>query len=385
MRRIYLDNAATSWPKPESVYAAVDHYQRQLGAPAGRGVYWQASQVERQIQQTRTLIAQLLGVDDPNHILFAYSGTDALMLALRGLLRPGDHVVTSVCDHNAVLRPLRYLEEQEQIQVNRVEADAEGIISLEQLARALRADTRLVALLHASNVTGALQPIRQAARLLEGRDTLLLVDAAQTVGHIPFQVADLGCDLLAAPGHKGLLGPLGTGLLYVAPGREHQLQPVRLGGTGTDSDNDRQPEGLPFRFEAGNLNVPGLIGLGEGVRYLLEHGVASIAQHEQQLTADLLEGLADIPGVTCYGPRSAHDRTGVVSLNLAGHDPQELAMLLDQLASVQVRAGFHCAPLMHRALKTTKRGGTVRLSCGPFNSRDEIQIVLDTLRQLATS
>ena len=291
--------------------------------------------------------------------------------------------MTSVCEHNSVLRPLRFLEQELPIEVSCVPADAEGIVSVDQLRAALRPRTRLVALVHASNVTGALQPVQEVAALLQHHPALLLVDAAQTVGHIPLHVDDLGCDLLAAPGHKGLLGPLGTGFLYIAPGTEQQLRPLRLGGTGTASEQDRQPEELPTRFEAGNLNVPGIVGLGQGIQYLRQRDLSALAQHERELISGLLDGLAEIPGITCYGPAGPARRTGVVSFNLAGHDPQELAVLLEQLACVQVRAGFHCAPLMHRALKTSACGGTVRVSCGPFNTVSDIQTLLAALRQLA--
>ncbi len=257
------------------------------------------------------------------------------------------------------------------------------MVHAQAIAQALRPDTRLVILIHASNVTGALQPVADVAALLRQRPTRLLVDAAQSVGHLPLDVRQLGCDFLAAPGHKGLLGPLGTGFLYVAPGRDEELQPIRLGGTGTQSDADEQPRELPVRYEAGNLNLPGLLGLGQGIRYLLEHGVDAVAQHERQLTAELWEAAAQIPGITQYGPSSPRRRTSVVSLNLAGHPPQELALLLDQIASIQVRAGFHCAPQIHRSLKTHQGGGTLRVSIGPFNKSEEIATLVRTLREIS--
>ena len=362
-RRIYLDNAATSWPKPDSVYEAIDDYQRRLGAPAGRGTYREALEVERRLDQTRSALASLIGATSPKQIIFAYSGTDALTLALLGLLRLGDHVVTTTSEHNAVLRPLRYLEKVGRIQVTRVAPNSEGIVPADAVVAGLRDETRLVALIHVSNVTGAVQPIEEVARRLRQHKALLLVDAAQSVGHLPLNVTEIGCDLLAAPGHKGLLGPLGTGFLYIAPGRESDLQPVRIGGTGTQSDQDEVPDELPYRFEAGNLNVPGLIGLGAGIQYVLERGVIAIEEHEQQLRRQLIDTLADIPGVTVHEP-GLSGRGGIVSLTVSGYDPQELAVLLDQVASIQVRAGFHCAPQIHEALGTRAGGGTVRISPG---------------------
>jgi selenocysteine lyase/cysteine desulfurase len=317
-------------------------------------------------------------------VILTYSGTDALTLAIQGVLQPGDHVITTVCDHNSVLRPLRDLEERQVIQVTRVGVDPQGLVSVAEIAQCMRPETRMLAIVHASNVTGAIQPIQLISQLTRQAGKLLLVDAAQTVGHIPLSVQDLGCDLLAAPGHKGLLGPTGTGFLYIAPDVVQQVRPVRLGGTGTESENDRQPDELPTRFEAGNHNVPGLVGLGEGVEFVLDRGVANIAQHESQLISQLHDGLARVDGIETYGPTEPAERVGVLSLNVQGHTPQELAVMLDQAASIQGRAGFHCAPLIHDALKTVSLGGTLRLSCGPFTTEQDMETTLDWLARLAT-
>ena len=294
-------------------------------------------------------------------------------------------MVTSVCDHNAVLRPLNYLEAHHSLAVTRVGCDAEGHIDPNEVGDALRPTTRLVALVHASNVTGALQPIDEIANRLAKHPARLLVDAAQTVGHIPVSVRQLRCDLLAAPGHKGLLGPLGTGFLYIAPGVERELEPVRMGGTGTRSESDSVPESMPERFEAGNLNVPGIIGMGAGIAYVQQHGESQFANHEGELTELLLNELADMSHVTCYGPREMRERLPVVSFNVDGHEPQEVAVLLDQAAGIQTRAGFHCAPRMHQALQTLTLGGTVRVSCGPFSQQQDVQVLVQTLKQLASS
>ena len=265
MTRIYLDNAATSWPKPEAVYRAVDDYQRRLGAPAGRGSYSEAAETERIVGSCRQKIAQLLGASDPSRIIFTLNGTDSLNLALHGLLRPGDHVVTTVCEHNSVLRPLRFLAEQRQVSATYVGCDGQGFVSPDDIRRAITPHTRLIALVHVSNVTGAIQPVEEVGRIAAEHGQTYLIDAAQSLGYVPIDVRRLGCHLLAAPGHKGLLGPLGTGVLYVAPGVEQQLLPLRQGGTGTRSDEDIQPTSLPDRYEAGNLNVPGIAGLAAGV------------------------------------------------------------------------------------------------------------------------
>jgi cysteine desulfurase family protein len=382
--RIYLDNAATSWPKPEGVYAAVDSYQRQLGAPAGRGAYREAMEVDRRVQQARHALARLIDAPEAERVVFTYSGTDSLTLALRGLVKPGDHVVTSVCEHNSVLRPLRYLEVHHEVLVTRIGCDAAGIIDPDEVARAALGNrqTRLVALVHASNVTGAIQPIEEVADRLAGSAVRLLVDAAQSIGHRRVNVSQLRCDLLAAPGHKGLLGPTGTGFLYLAPGVEKEVQPQRLGGTGTRSESDEVPEELPHRYEAGNHNVPGILGLAAGIEFLNERGIEQLEEHERRLTRRLLDGLSDMSHVKRFGPADVSHRVGVVSFQVANHDPQEVAVLLDQIAGIQTRAGFHCAPRMHQALGTSQLGGTVRVSCGPFNESSEIDAVVETLRHL---
>lgn len=383
--RIYLDNAATSWPKPESVYAAVDHYQRRLGAPAGRSSYREASQVERLVHDTRLQIAQLIGVADPQRVMFTCNGTDSLNLALNGTLRPGDHVVTTMAEHNSVLRPLRHLECSCSVEVSRVPCGSDGLVDVDEIRRAVRSNTRLIAMIHVSNVTGTIQCAEDVGRLAKEHGVRFLLDAAQSLGHLPIDVADLPVDLLAAPGHKGLLGPLGTGILYVAPGMETELEPSRRGGTGTQSEHDVQPDTLPDRYESGNHNVLGLAGLGAGVRYLREQGIARIRDHEQRLTGQLLDGLRAMGRVTVYGPQNSSRRSGVVSISIDGYDPQEVASLLDSMYSVQVRSGLHCAPRMHDALNTTRLGGTVRFSVGPFNTAEEIGIAIQAVEEIASA
>jgi cysteine desulfurase family protein len=383
MPRIYLDNAATSWPKPEAVYRAMDDYYRRLGAPAGRSAYAEAAETERIIGSCRKKIATLIGASDPSRIIFTHNGTDSLNLALHGLLHNGGHVVTTVCEHNSVLRPLRFLAEHRNIQVTYVGCDAAGLIDPLDIERALTPKTRLLALTHSSNVTGALQPVAEVGRLARDRGVHFLVDAAQSLGHEPIDVRQIGCHLLAAPGHKGLLGPLGTGILYVAPGVEEQLLPIRQGGTGTRSDEDIQPTSLPDRYESGNLNVPGIVGLEAGVSEILSRSVASNQQLSRDLTSRLLDGLRQIPGITLYGPPSATQRAGIVSLNLVGYDPQELASLLDAQWSIQARAGLHCAPRMHAALGTAP-SGTLRFSVGMFNTLQQIEAVVTALREIAS-
>jgi cysteine desulfurase family protein len=383
LSRIYLDNAATSWPKPEAVYVAVEEYQRQVGAAAGRSPYAEAVDVTRKIANVRAACARLLAIRDPAQLVFTSNGTDALNLAIHGLLRPGDRVITSAAEHNSVLRPLADLTARGLIEVVRVDCDAAGIVMPADLRRELRTRTRLVALTHASNVTGAVQPIGELATIARMAGSLILVDAAQTAGHLSIDVEQLGVDLLATSGHKGLLGPLGTGLLYIRPGLEQEIAAVRQGGTGTRSDEDRQPESLPDKYESGNLNVPGILGLGAGVEFLIAQGIAVVERRMQALGEHLLNGLREIAGVRLFGLTGTTLPVGLVSLTIEGYDPQEVAAVLDSTFRVQVRPGLHCAPHMHRLLGTLEGGGTVRISLGPMNSADQIDETLSAIRQLA--
>lgn len=383
MPRLYFDNAATSWPKPEAVYRAVDDYQRRLGAPAGRGAYTEASETERIVVACRKKIAQLIGASDPSRIVFTQNGSDSLNLAIHGLLRPGDHVVTTVCEHNSVLRPLRFLAEHRQVATTYVGCDGQGYLIPDDIRSAITPNTRLISLIHASNVTGAIQPVEEVGQIAADREIPFLVDAAQSLGHVPIDVSRIGCQLLAAPGHKGLLGPLGTGLLYIAPGLEQSLLPLRQGGTGTRSDEDVQPDSLPDKYESGNLNVPGIVGLEAGVSHVLEMGLNRIQREATTLIERLLDGLGEMSGVQLYGPHAAERRVGVVSLNVAGFDPQELAALLDAQWSIQTRAGIHCAPRMHAALGSLPRG-TLRLSIGHFTTSQQIDAVLAAFAELAS-
>jgi cysteine desulfurase family protein len=382
--RIYLDNAATTWPKPPAVYDAVDRYQREIGGPNGRSGYREALEANSIVERARQGVAELLGADDPLEIAFGFSGTDVLNLAIRGVVRPGDHVVTTVCDHNSVLRPLRALAEQADVEVSYVPCDGEGFISPDDVRAALRPQTRLVAVVHASNVTGAVQPIAAIGRIVREHGALLLVDAAQSLGHVPLDVSTVDVDLVAAPGHKGLLGPLGTGVLYIRPGVERELEPLRYGGTGSRSDEDRQPDQLPDKYEPGNHNLLGLAGLVASCEFLARKSITAIHDHHTALTARMLERLQVIEGVTIHGPQSPANRTSVVSISIDGYDPQELAAVLEASRRIQSRAGLHCAPRMHEALGTTAGGGTLRLSPGFSTTLDEIDAVAATMEEVAS-
>ncbi|MEK6257055.1 MAG: aminotransferase class V-fold PLP-dependent enzyme [Planctomycetota bacterium] len=384
--RVYLDNAATSFPKPTAVYDAVDAYQRKIGVAVGRGSYGEALEAQRIVDRCRQRAASLFGAESPSRMVFTYSGTDGLNLALLGLCRPGDHVVTSVLEHNSVLRPLRWLQERRGIDITFVAPRADGRIEPTDVRDCLRPETRLVAILHASNVTGAVQPMAEIGELARRNGSLVLVDAAQTAGHTTRDISRLPVDVIACPGHKGLLGPLGTGLVYLRPGLEDQLDCYRLGGTGTHSEDDHQPMQMPDRYESGNHNAPGLAGLEAGLAFLQSQTIEKIRSTEAELTGLLVEGLRSLPRVTVYGhasPQTPH--VGVVSFNIEGFAPHEVASILDESFGVQARAGLHCAPGVHRWLGTLDGGGTVRFSVGRFTTAGEIDHALASVRELADS
>ncbi len=383
--RIYLDNAATSWPKPDSVYSAVDHYLRHLGAPAGRSGYAEAVEVSQAVENARRKIADLIALGDATHLIFTSNGTDSLNLVIHGLLQPGDHVITSVVEHNSVLRPLQDLEDSRSITLTRVGCGNSGIVDPDEVRQAIRPATRLVALAHASNVTGALQPIAEVGQLARETGVLVLCDAAQTVGHMPINMQTMNVDFLAASGHKGLMGPLGTGVLAIGPDGHRVLRSVRQGGTGTRSEQTRQPDELPGKYESGNLNVPGILGLAAAVDFIREHGQSALHDAQTALTARLLEGFNGVPGLRVRGPATAQQRVPLVSITLEGYDPQELALSLDAAHRIQVRPGLHCAPAMHEALRTHETGGTVRFSLGAFTTAAEIDATLAAVAEIANS
>lgn len=382
-RRIYLDNAATSWPKAPGVVGAMLRHLEQSGAPAGRSGYHDAAVVERAVSETRRQLAYLLGVREAERVIFTFNGTDSLNTVLHGYLRPGDHVVTTTIEHNSVLRPLAYLAARQGVEVRHVSADSQGAVVPSAIEQALTDKTRLVVISHASNVTGALQPIEEIVALAHRRGVRVLVDGAQAAGHTPLRLEELGVDFYACSGHKGLMGPLGVGILYLAPGAESETESFRQGGTGTISQHPLQPDTLPDKYESGNPNVTAILGLHAAVEYLRDRTVSSIERHIRELTAHLLEGFAGSPQIEIYGPLSAAARLGVVSLNVPGFDPHELASYLDSAHHIQVRAGLHCSPLMHQQLGTTERGGAVRFSLGAFTETAEIEKVLEAIRAIA--
>lgn len=379
---IYLDNAATSFPKPPQVgQAIVDFLAHSAGNP-GRAGHALAAAAAGIVADTRRQLATMFGVPDPTRIVFALNATDALNTALWGLLRPGDRVITSSVEHNSVVRPLTALAGSG-VTVVRLPCALDGSLNLDDLSRELRAGpTRLVALTHASNVCGTILPIAEAAELAHRHGALFLVDAAQTAGVLPIDVTALGIDLLAFPGHKGLLGPTGTGGLYVAP--ELRLTPLRQGGTGTRSEQEHHPKAMPEALEPGTVNTTGIAGLGAALQVLQDEPIGAAREHEAALTAHLLDGLAAIPGLHIHGPADPARQVAVVSITLDGWEPVDLGAALDSAFGIAARPGLHCAATAHKTLGTHPRG-TLRLSPGPYNTGSDIDQTVGALRELAAA
>ena len=382
-RRIYADNAATSFPKPPEVLAAMTEYAQELGASAGRGAYREAVAAGEMLAACRGRIARLIHAEEPRRIIFTLNCTEALNLALRGMLRPGDHVVTTRFEHNSILRPLHELAaigiETTYVPVDR----ATGRVDADEMRGSLRPNTRLVALQHGSNVTGTLQPVEEVGRLCREREITFLVDAAQSLGHIPVDVRALGIDLLAFPGHKALMGPLGTGGLYIRPGLEAQLRPLMAGGTGSISELPTQPEFMPDKYESGSHNSIGLVGLGAAAAWVLERGVESLRRHEVALCQRFLDGVANIDGLMLYGPRDVEQRVGVFSVRVEGMEPSEMSAVLESEFDILTRSGIHCAPWAHDTLGTHADGGATRLSFGAFTTEAEVDACVEALAAVA--
>lgn len=378
---IYLDHAATSWPKPQPVIEAVQRALLQESANPGRGSHRMAVQASRVLFQTRKDLGKLFHVKNPNDIAFASNTTGALNLAIKGFVSHGDHVIATAVEHNAVRRPLEYLKRVMNIQVNYIEADSEGHVSIDRIKEAIRPNTRLVIVNHSSNLLGSIQPVEEIAELIkeQKQEVALLVDAAQSAGVLPIDVEAMGIDMLAFPGHKGLLGPQGTGGLYIHP--SIRLEPHMHGGTGSQSEAPEQPEVRPDRYEAGTLNTPGIAGLGAGVRYVLQETTSEIYAKEWALTQQMMEGLSKLNRVRLLGPQLGKPRTGIVAFVTEGIDPSEMAFILDQHYGIAVRAGFHCTPLAHESAGTLETGA-IRASVGCYTTAEEAEALITAVKEI---
>lgn len=378
---IYFDQAASSWPKPERVITGVTEAIRDYGANPGRGGHQLASKASQMIWKTRKKLAQLFGVQEPKQIVFFQNATGALNQAIKGFTyQPGDQIIATMYEHNSVRRPLEYLRQTYGVEINYLSPDHNGDIQLDKLEAMVTDKTKLIVSIHVSNVTGAILPIAEIGQLAARYQVPFLVDASQSAGILPIDVNQMKIDLLAFAGHKGLFGPQGTGGLYISP--QLTLTPLLHGGTGSQSEEADPPLTGPERYEAGTLNTPGIVGLYEGVSFILEEGLEKIYAHEKKLTNYALEQLTKLKGITIYGPDINRERAAVISFNLAGVDPHELAGILDEHYSIATRAGLHCTPLAHQALETHDQGA-VRISFGYFNTIAEIDKLIAALEEIS--
>ena len=381
MHTIYLDNAATSFPKPPCVGARMREYVDEVGASVGRGSYAAAQQAERVTLRLRQRLGRLFGFADPRHVILTPGNTWGLNLLLAGALRPGDHVLVSAMEHNAVMRPLTQLAKRG-VTFARIPCDAQGRLQTGRLEAMLRPNTRLVLLAHASNVSGTVQDAQAAGAVCAARGVPFALDAAQTAGHLPLDFAALQLSALSVPGHKGLLGPQGTGALLLRPDFAETLEPIVSGGTGSASDSEEIPAYFPDRLEPGTPNLPGIFGWEAALGYLEDVTVEAAAAHDRALSARFLAGLRDIPGVTLLGPDTAEGRVAVFSLDFPGQDNAAVAARLEEEFGILIRCGLHCAPNAHRTLGTFPRG-TVRLSFGWFNTAEDADAALRAVRAVS--
>lgn len=378
---IYLDNAATSFPKPESVYQALDRFARHDLANPGRAGHKMALAAEHALDDCRHLLNQMFHGEEPARFVFTLNCTDALNMAFKGVLDEGDHVVTSDLEHNSVSRPLRAMELAGRITLTRLAADGGGTLDPDAVRKALTPKTRLVALTHASNVLGTVQPIAEIGRIVREHGALFLVDAAQTAGVIPLDVQAQHIDLLAFPGHKSLLGPTGTGALYVGP--RAKVRTWREGGTGGDSSSETQPVEMPYFLEGGTPNVLGVAGLAAGIRHVQAQGMKDIHRHEGELCERLWRRLEEIGGFEIFGHRDMERRVGTLSFRSEMLPAAELGGILDQAFDIAIRPGLHCAPYIHRALGTFP-DGAVRVSPGPFSTADDLDALARALAEITS-
>jgi cysteine desulfurase family protein len=377
---IYLDNAATSWPKPEIVYQTMDRFLREKGGNPGHGSHSLAESASKVVNDTRLQVARFLHVPEADRVVFTLNCTDSINIALKGLLKPGDQVIISSLEHNAVLRPLNKLVEKG-VEIIRVPISREtGYCLVHEIEKAITPKTRLIEMIHSSNVNGVIQPVAEYGALARRHDLVFMVDAAQSAGHIPIDVQNSNIDLLAFSGHKGTLGPPGVGALYISP--RISLETLREGGTGSFSESDSQPQKLPDKFESGTLNSVGIAGLGAGIKFILEKGLNNIFKHENDLIQQLIQGLLVIPGVTIYKAKDGAGQLPAVSINVEGYDPGEVGAILDQAFDIKVRTGLHCSPAAHKSIGTFPKG-TIRLSPGYFNTEGEIELTLQAIKKIS--
>ena len=377
---IYLDNAATTFPKPREVLERMIDLYAAKGVSPGRGGYDCAQEADELVYGVRKRLCQFFGGDDPDRVIFASNATDALNLVIQGVVKPGGHVVSSQLEHNSVLRPLHHLKEKGLIDFDLVPFDGQGFIDPDDVARAIRPNTQFVLLTHASNVLGTIQPVEAFGTLCRERGIPLIIDTAQSAGLVPINISGWGVSAMAFTGHKSLLGPTGIGGLVLR--RDFEVQSTRFGGTGIDSHELIHTQTYPHRLEAGTINFLGILGLTAGMDYLASEGMGTILQKERSLARRLWEGLAEIERVRLYGIDRMDRRLAVILANVEGMIPADVGAILDGDFGIATRVGLHCAPLAHQRLGTGRAGG-VRFSLGPFNTADQIDKAVEAIKKIA--
>ncbi|RAK08495.1 cysteine desulfurase family protein [Halanaerobium saccharolyticum] len=377
---IYFNNAATSWPKPESVYQEVDQFFRNSGMNPGRSGSAEILDSARMIFSTRENIAEFFSIKNSANLVFNSGATESLNTVLKGVLKRGDHVISSKMEHNSILRPLERLKTEKEIEVDYINLDLESAeVDYQSLKNAVRDNTRLIVISHASNVLGTVNDLQKIGEFAAAEGILFLVDAAQTAGVIPIDVDKMRIDFMAVPGHKSLFGPPGVGALYVR--NPETLLPLKEGGTGANSLSIKQPEIMPDYLEAGTLNTPAIVGLGAGIKFIQNEGLENIHQQEMNLLKKLIEGLTSLPQVKVFGKKDINNRTAVTAFNLEGCSSNQLAFKLQQDYDIQLRGGLHCAPLLHKFLGTDELG-LLRISPGYFNTEAEVNRLLNILEKI---
>ncbi|ABQ27266.1 aminotransferase class V-fold PLP-dependent enzyme [Geotalea uraniireducens] len=377
---LYINNASTSSPKPEAVYKAVELCIRTSGMSSDRSSF--VSKLDFIPNETRALIAKLINASDPTQIVFTMNGTEALNLAIKGILKRGDHVITTSLEHNSVIRPLKHLEQDGDIELSIVQASSEGLLDPNDIVPLIKSNTKLIVTAHITNVLGTTIPIEEIGKIAAQHNIKYLVDAAQSIGFADIDVEKMNIDMLAFPGHKSLFGPSGTGGLYIKKGID--LTPIKYGGTGNLSEPITQPDFLPYKYESGTPNTLGICGLNAGLKFVASEGVANIRKHEHELACMLYEELSTIKGVTLYGPKSPAEITSIVAFNVKDKNPMKVANTLITKFGIITRPGLHCAPLTHQTVGTWK-DGSVRISAGYFNTKEHIDEVVKAVAAITAT
>ena len=376
---IYLDNAATSFPKPKEVATAVYDFMVNNGTSSGRGSYKKAMQSDYIVYECRKLIGKLFNFDNPKKVVFTSNVTDSLNIAMRGILKENDHVITSSLEHNAVWRCLKTLERDINIKIDTVECSKDGITNPQDIKKYIKKDTALIVFTQASNVLGTIQPIREIGAIAREHNIPFLVDSAQSAGAMKIDVKEDNIDILAFTGHKSLLGPMGTGGLII--NTDIDIKPLKAGGTGGDSAYEYQPDYYPNHLETGTSNVSGIAGLREAIKFLNREGIDNIHNKEKELTKYALEKLETVKDIEIYGPKDCEKMLSVISFNIKDKRPEDVGSILDQKYDIMLRAGLHCAPTAHSVIGTKERG-TLRIGLGYFNEKEDIDKLVEALNNL---